>query len=496
MRNIVIWGGTNYKWLWVPFSAKFKADHGAKIHFICTNDQSIQYWKSQDPVGIIDTFVTTGHFFFTYDTQQGSFEEISRQARAYEEKYRVYVTDILQADRHLGRGFFAAGIGHPRSQLSAKADYFKSMSACVEAFKFWEEYFDQVKPDLIIGFVSGIVGKTCTAVAHKRGIPVRALTHAAYQEYFYWCEDEYYSNPAIETYFKTASYTPTAQDADELETLKRVPWTHRNYEETLKQKSLWNLPRLFFRYTKIQTAKRVHKNITSGNYFLRDNLRFFWQRYRDLRAFDKMPLKLPKDIEGKPYVFYPIHMEPETALGMKSPEFNEQLALIELIAKNLPAGVMLIVKEHLAAIGRRPRDFYKIILEIPNVVMVPPDAYAVDLARDAKAVAVITSTLGAEAAMLGVPVISFGLHNAYNFLDHVQVVTSWMELRPLLKRLCAEDDPAEKQQRKTDGLRFLAALKQTAMDLSWCNYLPKDREPATQREVQVLYESLAESLNH
>ncbi|MBI4135758.1 hypothetical protein HY477_03430 [Candidatus Uhrbacteria bacterium] len=494
MRNIIIWGGTNYKWLWVPFAARIKNEHAARVHFICTNEYSIKYWKAQDAAGVIDTFTTTGHFFLSYDQLADSSDEIGKQARAYEEKYGVYVSDILQADRHLGRGFFAAGIGHPRSQLSAKSDYVKSMNACVEAFKFWEEYFNRIQPDLVIGFVSGIVGKTCTAVAQKRGIPVRALTHAGYQEYFYWSEDEYYSNSLVEKYFNDAKNVPTFTGGDELKELKRVPWTHANYQDTLKQKSLRSVLRLSLRQIKIQTAKRLRKNVTGGNYLLRDNLKFFWQRYCDIRAFDRMKLAALQDLEGKAYVLYPIHMEPETALGMKSPEFNEQLALIELIAKNLPAGVLLVVKEHLAAIGRRPKDFYKIILDIPNVAMVSPNSYAVELAKGAKAVAVITSTLGAEAAMLGIPVLSFGLHNVYNFLKHVHVVTSWMKLRPLLKQLCSEVEPSRRQQWVDDGLRFLDALKKTAIDLSWSDYVPKDREPATEREIQVFYASLMGSL--
>lgn len=494
MQRIVIWGGMNFNWLWVPLAAKCKAERLSAIHFIGTNAHSVRYWKSQDPHSVIDSFTTVGHFFHAYDRPIGAFEEIGAAARAAEQRYGVLVADILQADRHLGRGFSAAGIGHPRSLLSAKAEYAKSMRACVEAFAFWEEYFDRVRPDLILGFVSGIVGKACTAVAQRRGIPVRALTHAAYEEYFYWSEDEYYSNPAIATQFADPTCVPTPEDVAAIEQLKRVPWTHRNYEETRRQKSLGNVARLAFRQAGMHAAKRMHGNVTGGNYVLRENLRFFWQRYRDLHAFDGMVLTAPRDLVGKRYVFFPLHMEPETALAMKSPEFNEQLAVIEFLAKNLPAGVLLVVKEHFAAIGRRPKDFYRIIAEIPNVVMVPPDCYAADLVRGAKAAAVITSTLGAEAAMLGIPVLSFGLHNAYNFLDHVHVITSWMELRPLLARLCGDDPPGDRERRVRDGVRFLRALKCTAFDLSWCDYAAKVRAPATGRELQVLYATLCRSV--
>lgn len=123
-----------------------------------------------------------------------------------------------------------------------------------------------------------------------------------------------------------------------------------------------------------------------------------------------------------------------------------------------------------------------------------PGAYAVDAIRGARAVAVITSTVGFEAAMLGVPVISFGLHNAYNFLPHVHVVESWMALRPLLQRLCAEPTPEERAQWCADGFRFLAAVQQSSFDLSWSDYASEDRPPATEREVAVCYRTLTESI--
>jgi hypothetical protein len=77
----------------------------------------------------------------------------------------------------------------------------------------------------------------------------------------------------------------------------------------------------------------------------------------------------------------------------------------------------------------------------------------------------------------------------------VHVVESWKELRPLLHKLCAEEDGEEaKKRRREDGMRYLAALKASSIDLSWSDYISQKRQPATEKEVDVLYSSLMQSL--
>ena len=36
-----------------------------------------------------------------------------------------------------------------------------------------------------------------------------------------------------------------------------------------------------------------------------------------------------------------------------------QLTAINVLARDLPADYIIVVKEHLSALGRRPKDFYK-----------------------------------------------------------------------------------------------------------------------------------------
>jgi hypothetical protein len=491
MKNIVIWDVLSFNWLWLPLAKKLKKNSGAKIHFICSTPQRVEFRKQEDKERIIDSFITTNHFFDEYDNCNDTFGDIISKARYHEDKYNTLVVDILQSDRHLGRGFSAAGVGHPRSELSNKATYIKSLALFNKIVKFWEEYFNRVKPDLIIGISSAIVGKTCSVIARKRGISIRALIIARYQSYFYWVTDEYYSTKLIEKNFKSiANYSESVEVP-----IKRPLWSNKNYKRHLQYKSKKFLIGQIANQIKRHISRKCKRIITMGNYKLSEDINYLWRMHKMTKCIDTWQTVSMDKLDRLSFVLYPLHKEPESSVGMLSPEFNEQMALIELLAKNLPAGTFLVVKEHLIALGRRPKEFYSILSEIPNVSLLHPYEDASEAARKARAVAVITGTLGTEAAITGIPVISFGIHNNFNFLPHVHVVESWKELRPLLAKLCGEEDTEDaKKRRKEDGMKYLAALKASSVDLHWSDYDSPKRGPATEREVEVLYSSLMGSL--
>jgi hypothetical protein len=92
------------------------------------------------------------------------------------------------------------------------------------------------------------------------------------------------------------------------------------------------------------------------------------------------------------YVLYPLHFQPEATTLVLAPYYLNQLALIEDIAKSLPAGFRLYVKEHVVSRGRWPLSFYEAIRKVPGVRLLGPDEDGAALLRGAAAVAVITGT--------------------------------------------------------------------------------------------------------
>lgn len=108
------------------------------------------------------------------------------------------------------------------------------------------------------------------------------------------------------------------------------------------------------------------------------------------------------------YIYYPLHLEPESATLMQSEHFTNQLAFIEQISKNMPAGYKLLVKEHIPAMGVRPIGFYDRIRSLPDVHLLTPFDDSFELIKHAQLVCVLAGTVGWEAMMLGIPLLVIG----------------------------------------------------------------------------------------
>ena len=113
-------------------------------------------------------------------------------------------------------------------------------------------------------------------------------------------------------------------------------------------------------------------------------------------------------VEGEKFVLYPIHFQPEASTLVQAPMYVDQLALLEDMARSLPVGYRLYVKEHLSNRGRRPLEFYNAIRRIPAVRLLGPDADTWALIKQASAIAVITGTMGWEGLLFDKPVVTFG----------------------------------------------------------------------------------------
>jgi hypothetical protein len=123
-------------------------------------------------------------------------------------------------------------------------------------------------------------------------------------------------------------------------------------------------------------------------------------------------------VAGEPYILYPIHYQPEASTLVQAPMYVDQLPLIHDIARSMPMGYRLYVKEHLTNRGRRPLEFYDQIRAIPAVRLLGPDEDTWALIQGASAIVVITGTMGWEGILFDKPVISFG-DVFFNLLPHV-----------------------------------------------------------------------------
>jgi hypothetical protein len=151
------------------------------------------------------------------------------------------------------------------------------------------------------------------------------------------------------------------------------------------------------------------------------------------RAWLAKRLYAPRSAD-RPYVYFPLHVVDDYKIKRLLPHCSDQLALVRQVARALPHGYDLVVKEHPMSIGRNPLTMLAQLRRMRNVRIVEPRTSSHELIRSAQAVAVISSTVGLEALLYGKPVLTLG-QPFYSGFGVTVDASSPSEIRELVPRL-------------------------------------------------------------
>ena len=207
-------------------------------------------------------------------------------------------------------------------------------------------------------------------------------------------------------------------------------------------------------------------------------------RNRWLGPFDR-PALPPR----RPFVFFPLHMQPEASVDIKGSPYSNQLEMVRAMVRTLPLSHELWVKEHGIALTRRTRAFYRELAAIPGVRIVHPDAPSFEIMRHAALTVTITGTAAYEAALLGLPAATIApifFEQAVRFPRFDPLATS---LADLLHR--SEPRPEETEPQE-EFLAWLLArsVPGTFGDALW---MPASMEPENLETVAAGFRELFES---
>jgi hypothetical protein len=123
-----------------------------------------------------------------------------------------------------------------------------------------------------------------------------------------------------------------------------------------------------------------------------------------------------------PYVYFPLHFQPERTTNPEGGVFEDQLIAVSAIHDALPDGWLLYVKEHptqfnpnpvLASEKGRSAVDYDDLLRHPNVRLISMDVPTSELTLGSRATVTVTGTAAWEAAANGVP----GIHLAHTWYE-------------------------------------------------------------------------------
>lgn len=458
LERVAVSARSESRFFMLELLRRLKERHGSTIHLYASGPQEVAFYQEQNATGLLES-VTDADVLLPNALQPDLDEaNILAKARDFESRIDCTYNTLAVANRHLGRGYALGGFYHPRSRISEKATYLQMVHAYNEALSFWKRELTEKSVSLLLNG-----GKEASCVARALGVPSRALAGARYRNYHFWAWNEFYENPSIEAAF----YNDSAAQIEELDEPYRAHMVNRS--RFLKESGLSHVLRDLMMTTARHAYWYLRGYKKAKGYYLRENLKFHARRWRDHRRLRKLARVKVDDLKDRSFVFYPLHLEPEAALQVLSPEYFYQLSSIAAISRDLPVGTLLAVKETFAGLGRRPADFYSQIAEFKNVVMLDTMELGIEVVRRAAAVVTINGTAGFEAAVMGKPVIAFGRHNTYNFLPHVRVVTEESRLRGYLSEALTGSIDGSKS--VEDGLRFLQAVVASSFDMRSYDYV-------------------------
>lgn len=469
---------SQYRGVFIGIANRLKADLDAQIHLYTATSQEASHYRRSYP----DLFasITVASALYEACRQQVADSNLAiEDARRSERELGITINQLAVSDRHLGRGFALGGFNHPRSRISEETGYLQMVNGFNAVIAFWTGQLETKKPALILN-----APKVLCVLARARGTPVRMLAGARFKNYYYWAVNEYLETPAIEAAFRRAG--PNAELG-----LSAPYDSHLRYREHFRQQASISRTLKAIAHSVIRHAYwRIRGYEKAKGYYLCQNVRYLWRRRIDVGKMTRSELPDLGQLKNTPFAFFPLATEPETALQTLSPEYLYQLSAISSVARDLPAGAQLAVKEHYAAAGRRPAEFYAQIEDLKNVRLMNMAELGIDIVRASRAVVTISGTSGFEGAAMGKPVITFGRHNIYNFLPHVMVVTDETQLKGYLET--AFGGAFDPERAAADGRRFLQAVVDASFDLM--DFQPIEPDVISDHAVHASYIALLDSI--
>lgn len=345
---------------------------------------------------------------------------------------------IIAGERSIvDSSFLVGGLG----QRSVSRAYVEAL--VVNMVRYFETIISQSRYSAVMcQVVDSLIIHVFYQVARKFGVQILALTPNAWiredgKPGFYIGQDEFMHNRRMEEAYDELAKRPMTEDErDRARRYQRTVFEFNiltTYQSITKRPFVVppfspNLKRLYA-YLKENAARDEGVEYYKIDAFskAKANVLRVWRRWRSGGLLGpKVREILPRS------VFFPMQYQPEQTTLIGGIYFANQISVIENVAKALPFGCTLVVKEHPRGRGSRPAWQYKHLAHFPNVMFCDGDAK--DLIKRCDAVVTITSTVGLEAMALDRPVVLLG-SCYYDFADIVYKPKSWSEVAQVLRRI-------------------------------------------------------------
>lgn len=319
------------------------------------------------------------------------------------------------------------------------------LSLLEQECKFFEHVLDEINPTFLSIFMTNNhYQELLCALCKAKGIKILMLGPARFGNRLMISEEGAVLDRNLITKNKTnfKTFEELRDYMKNFDTAKEMhEWIKLSFEEHSWQRYVSLLKFFFSRRTsnyskyyanygktRLKTIKIKMENLLTKKYHS-----FFINRHLFRQIGD-----------DKPFIYFPLHMEPERVLLIGAPFYSDQRAVITNIAKSIPVGYKLYVKEHpiMRILGWRDVSFYKDIMSLPNVLLLHPLVSHEELIKKSSLVITIAGTSGQEAAFYNKPAVLF-TDQQYSHLPSVHMIKSIDEMPQAIKTsLSKQIDPS------------------------------------------------------
>lgn len=265
------------------------------------------------------------------------------------------------------------------------------------------------KIDLIILFAAPHVGRDLILylLAKEMGLKTLILEQSLFSNRFF----HYFDHSDFGTFATSKVIADVNPVAIEKSFKKNLPYM-KDILKSMKEK-----PSLAKRLRDFRSGPEVRLLHDLRNKYKRA---FSSLHYYNSKVFSKNQVEIQDDSFDldKPFVYFPLHLQPEKTTSSWGGKYNDQALAIEHLSQYLPEGWWIYVKENpkQATYFMRGPWFYKRLKGLKNVKVVPSQTDTYSLLDKCKFVATITGTVGWEAITGGKKVVVFGWGTWYRTL--------------------------------------------------------------------------------
>ncbi len=234
---------------------------------------------------------------------------------------------------------------------------------------------------------------------------------------------------------EVVSYLKSVTDKKEIV----VPTKDKHHFQDMGFKKILN-KRNILRFSNKLAAKYIYRHKQEYEHISNHTVRTFkmWMNRKSNSQFYK---SLDSELKNKKIIYFPFHVQMDYGLTVRSPQYFDQLDLVNKISKIIPEGYMLVAKEHPASVGGfNPDNIAKVISENKNFRLLHPLNNTFDILKNAELVITINSKSGAEAVMMGKHVIALG-DSFYSNSGMVTFVKNFEDLQGKINELLQDAKP-------------------------------------------------------